>query len=376
MILTSTEKTYGKYRGQGHAPLMAMVEITNRCNMACPVCFSDANNPSDHVPFDECTGRLRRLKEVSGPVPVQISGGEPTLHPDLPNIIGSAADMGFRNIELITNGILISKDPAYLQALVDRGLTAVYLQFDGLTRESYLKIRGQDMTEVRQAAVEAVRSAQICCTLAVAVARGINDHELGDIVRFAFANIDTIRAINFQSATKFTGRFEVAEEAGGGYSLQALLHLLETQTGLPADSFRSEFLGHPGCNAMTLAYNIDGEMKSLFSYINRDTLLALIGDDARTKVLDLFMGKIKFCAKHLTNTHALKAIREAAPVFGNDPRNVLKRKHLLVFAKSFMERNAMKDDRIGQCCYGISGADGVYSFCAFNNLYRFAGREE
>ena len=368
------DSSYGKFQGNGHAPLMAMVEITNRCNMACPLCFSDANNPSDHVPFDECLARLRRLKEVSGPVPVQISGGEPTLHPKLHEIISEAHAMGFRNIELITNGIKISRDPSYLRALVNRGLTAVYLQFDGLTRDTYMQIRGQDMTEVRQAAVEAVRSAGICCTLAVAVTRGVNDHELGDIVRFSFENVDTIRAINFQSATKFTGRFEVAEAESGGYSLPALLDLLAEQTGMPADGFRSEFLGHPRCNAMTLAYQVEGEMKSLFSYIKRDTLMALIGDDARTKVLDLFMGKVKFCAKHLTNTHALAALREAAPIFGKDPRNVLKSKHLLVFAKSFMERNAMENERIDQCSYGISGEDGVYSFCAFNNLYRFANR--
>ena len=355
---------------------MAMVEITNRCNMSCPVCFSDANNPSDHVPFDECIARLERLAEVNGgnPVPVQISGGEPTLHPELPEIISRASAMGFRNIELITNGIKVSKDHAFLHDLVDRGLTAVYLQFDGLTKDTYMKIRGQDMTEVRQNAVAAVRSAGICCTLAVAVARGVNDHELGDIVSFAFDNVDTIRAINFQSATRFTGRFEVEEAEDSpesGYSLPALLDLLEAQTGLPADSFRSEVLGHPRCNAMTLAYRIGGEMKSLFAYIERETFLALVGDDPRTKVLDLFMGKVKFAAKHLTNANALRALRQAAPIFGGDPRNVLEAKHLLVFAKSFMERDSMEDERIDQCIYAISGTEGVYSFCAFNNLYRF-----
>ena len=358
---------------------MAMVEITNRCNMACPVCFSDANNPSDHVPFEECIRRLERLAEVSGkhPAPVQISGGEPTLHPDLPEIISRANAMGFRNIELITNGIKISQNPAFLQDLTKRGLTAVYLQFDGLTKDTYMKIRGQDMTEVRQNAVEAVRSAGICCTLAVAVARGVNDHELGDIVTFAFDNIDTIRAINFQSATRFTGRFEVEEAEDSpesGFSLPALLDLLEAQTGLPADSFRSELLGHPRCNAMALAYRVDGKMKSLFSYIERETFLSLVGDDPRTKVLDLFMGKVKFAAKHLTNANALRALKQAAPVFGGNPRNVLEAKHLLVFAKSFMERDALDNERIDQCIYAISGTEGVYSFCAFNNLYRFGNK--
>lgn len=365
-----TEVPYGQFQGNNHRPMMAMIEITNKCNMACPVCFSDANNPSDEVPFEEVVRRLQQLCDTAGPIPVQISGGEPTLHSALPEIIQSAVKMGFRNIELITNGIRISKQPEYLKRLVDLGLTAVYLQFDSLNPETLRTIRGQDMSEVREKAVASVREAGVCCTLAVAVTKGLNDHEVGDIIQYGIKNIDTIRAINFQSATKFTGRFDVPE-TGGGYSLPNLLRLIEKQTNLPADGFRSEFLGHPSCNAMSLLYVVNGELKPLFNYISRETLLAFLGDDSRGKVLDLFMGKERFCQQHIKNPHVWKALLEAAPIFGANPMNVLKSKHILIFAKSFMEKSAMEDDRIHQCAYGISGADGVFSFCSFNNLYRF-----
>jgi uncharacterized radical SAM superfamily Fe-S cluster-containing enzyme len=139
---------------------MAMIEVTNRCNMNCPVCFSDANHPVHDVPFPEIRHRMERLLEVTGrPIPIQISGGEPTVRQDLPEIIALARGLGYRNIDLITNGIRISYSPALLVELRNKGLTAVYLQFDGLRQETYLKIRGRDMTDIRQKAVEAIRQA-------------------------------------------------------------------------------------------------------------------------------------------------------------------------------------------------------------------------
>ncbi|MEW6272166.1 MAG: radical SAM protein, partial [Thermodesulfobacteriota bacterium] len=334
-------------------PMMAMVEVTNRCNMDCPVCFSDANNPAHDVPMPEVRRRLERLLEVTGqPIPIQISGGEPTVRGDLPEIVGLARSLGYRNVELITNGIRIARDPDLLIRLRERGLTAVYLQFDGLRRETYVTIRGRDMTEVRERAVAAARRAGLCCTLAVAVTRGVNDDELGDVVRFGVANIDTVRAINFQSATRFTGRFDLPD-ANGGYPLRALLELLEEQTGLPADTFRSEHMGHPLCNAMSLVFVVDGRLEPLFKYVTRDDLLRFLGDDSRDKVLALFRGKRDFFWRYLCNPRAWALIAKAAPVFGSNPLSVLDAKHILLFAKSFMERDALDPERVARCCYGI-----------------------
>jgi len=355
--------------------MMAMVEITNRCNMDCPVCFSDANNPAHDVPYDEVCRRLERLLEVTGaPIPIQISGGEPTLHRQLPAIIAHARRLRYRNVELITNGIRASQRPELLQELAGNGLTAVYLQFDGLRPETYRTIRGQDMTEVRARSIAAARTAGLCVTLAVAVARGVNDDELGDVVRFAVDNIDTVRAINFQSATRFTGRFDVPEQgAGAGYPLPGILKLIEQQAGVPASSFRSEHMGHPLCNAMSFVFVVDGRLEPLFEYVTRDDLLSFLGDDSRETVLGLFAGKREFFTRHLCNPDAWRLIAKAAPIF-RKPLDVLRTRHLLLFAKSFMERDALDPARIARCCYGITDAAGVYSFCAFNNLYRFPDR--
>ena len=109
------------------------------------------------------------------PVPLQISGGEPTIREDLPDIIAMAKNLGYQHIELVTNGISIAQDSALLPGLKQKGLTAVYLQFDGLREETYLKLRGRNMRSVRQKAITAARDATVCCTLAVPVVRGLND---------------------------------------------------------------------------------------------------------------------------------------------------------------------------------------------------------
>lgn len=101
-------------------------------------------------------------------------------------------------------------------------------------------------------------------------------------------------------------------------------------------------------------------------------MLSFFGDDRREKLLALFGGKRRFFSSHLSNPGAWKLIAKAAPIFGYNPLNVLKTKHILLFAKSFMEREALDPERIARCCYGITDTAGVYSFCAFNNLYRFA----
>jgi len=363
---------FGRFAPGRHKPMMAMVEVTNRCNMACPICYSDADKSSEDVPIDKIRARLHRLLELTEtPIPIQISGGEPSLRDDLPEIIAIAKDIGYRNIELVTNGIKIGKDLAFLNELKARGLTAVYLQFDGLKKETTLKIRGRDMTEFRHKAVSAIREAGLCCTLAVVVTRGVNEGEIGDVVRYGVENIDVVRAINFQSAARFTGRFSLNDHYEG-YVLHDLLKLIEAETGIAADTFRSEHIGHPDCNAMSPVFMVNGKLESLFKYISKEDSLAFFGKEPRDKILATFAGKKEFFFRHLFNPNAWKLIAKAAPIFGSNPYNMLRTDHLLLFAKSFMETDSLDPQRIGQCCYAITAERGVFSFCAYNNLHRFS----
>jgi hypothetical protein len=103
-------------------------------------------------------------------------------------------------------------------------------------------------------------------------------------------------------------------------------------------------------------------------------MMTFLGEDRREKVLDLFDGKRAFYLRRLCNSSAWKLIAKAAPIFGRNPFNVLRSRHIVLFAKSFMERQTLCPERVNQCCYGISGEEGVFSLCAYNNLYRFPDR--
>jgi hypothetical protein len=110
---------------------------------------------------------------------------------------------------------MIIENPSFLIRCKTAGLTAVYLQFDGLKGDTTRKIRGQDMTRTRQRAVAAIGAAGLCATLAVAVTRAVNEGEIGEIVNFGLEHIGVVRAINFQSAARFTGRFGYGERDSG-----------------------------------------------------------------------------------------------------------------------------------------------------------------
>jgi uncharacterized radical SAM superfamily Fe-S cluster-containing enzyme len=182
-----------------------------------------------------------------------------------------------------------------------------------------------------------------------------------------------VRAINFQSATRFSGRFELNDEYGG-FKMHELLNLIEIQTGVPADSFLSEHLGNPGCNAMSLVFLVNGKLEPLFKYIHREDILKFLKDGGREKILGSFAGKKAFFFRYLSNLAGWRLIAKAAPLFGNNPYNVMRRKHILLFAKSFMDKDTLDQERVNSCCYAITGEEGVFSFCAYNNLYRFGSR--
>ena len=149
-----------------------------------------------------------------------------------------------------------------------------------------------------------------------------------------------------------------------------LLQIIEAETGIAADTFRSEHIGHPDCNAMSPVFIVNGKLEPLFKYISKEDSLAFFGNEPRNKIMTTFAGKKEFFFRHLFNPNAWKLIAKAAPIFGSNPYNMLRTDHLLLFAKSFMEKGSLDPQRIRQCCYAITAEKGVFSFCAYNNLHR------
>jgi len=182
--------------------LLANIDLTNRCNLNCDFCFANARACGFvyEPDFADVVKMLQLLRDER-PVPtpaVQFSGGEPTMRDDLPEIIRTAKKMGFQQVQIATNGVRIAKEAGYAPELKEAGLNTVYLHFDGVTKET------NPILAISEKAVENCEKAKMGVVLVPTVIHGRNDHELGDIIRFAIRHTSVIRGINFQPVA-FTG---------------------------------------------------------------------------------------------------------------------------------------------------------------------------
>jgi 7,8-dihydro-6-hydroxymethylpterin dimethyltransferase len=214
---------------------LANVDLTNRCNLTCPVCFANANSAGYLYEPDMDQVRtmlmaLRNERPVDGRV-VQFSGGEPTLHPKFFEILAMARELGFTHLQAATNGILIGNSLEFAKKCKESGLATLYLQFDGVTDDVYMKTRGEALLDLKMKCIENCREAGMKIVFVPTIVKGLNDHQLGDILKVAIDNVDTVSGISFQPVA-FTGRIAKKELEAKRFTLADLAHSLSEQTGL------------------------------------------------------------------------------------------------------------------------------------------------
>jgi len=179
---------------------LALIEVNDACNLTCPVCFAESGQArTEQKSLAQIEAMLETLVESEGfPDLVQISGGEPTIHPDIVQILKLAKSKPIRHVMLNTNGIRIARDKAFVEELAAlKPGFEVYLQFDSMKREALENIRGADLRKVREQALANLEEAGISTTLVCVVKKGVNDGEIGDIVRHALS-YRCVRGITFQ----------------------------------------------------------------------------------------------------------------------------------------------------------------------------------
>ncbi|MDR3042830.1 MAG: radical SAM protein [Desulfovibrio sp.] len=219
-----------------------LIEVTQRCNLRCPVCFASAGQgergergerqsggvggepdggrsderreddaraslPGDDPTLGELVSRLAVLRPRAGDANIQLSGGEPTLRDDLPQLVTAVRGLGYPFVQLNTNGLRLAREAGYAARLAAAGLDSVFLQFDGPDDVATARLRGLPLHAVKVRAVEACAAAGLGVVLVCTVARGVNDHCLGDIVRFGLARVPVVRGAHFQPVS-FFGRYE------------------------------------------------------------------------------------------------------------------------------------------------------------------------
>jgi hypothetical protein len=179
---------------------LAIIEINEACNLTCPVCFAlSSTSRESHRPLAEIERMLDTLLASEGePDLVQISGGEPTLHPRFFDILDAARRRPIRHLMINTNGLRIAREAGFAESLAGYmpGFE-VYLQFDSLRREALMELRGADLVRIRTQALEALERNAISTTLVVTLKKGVNDGEIADIVRFAL-KWRCVRGVTFQ----------------------------------------------------------------------------------------------------------------------------------------------------------------------------------
>ncbi|MBC6980415.1 radical SAM protein [Caulobacter sp. 17J80-11] len=179
---------------------LAIVEVNEACNLSCPVCFADSSVKREgHRPLAEIEAMFDVLVDSEGePDLVQISGGEPTIHPQFFEILAAARRRPIRHLMINTNGLRIAREPGFAERLAEFAPRfEVYLQFDSLKREALMDLRGADLTAIRVQALEALERVGLSTTLVVTLKRGVNDDEIADIVRFAL-KWRCVRGVTFQ----------------------------------------------------------------------------------------------------------------------------------------------------------------------------------
>jgi uncharacterized radical SAM superfamily Fe-S cluster-containing enzyme len=378
---------------------LAIIDVTNRCNLRCPVCFANAAAGIVYEPSkEEIRAMLENLRK-NDPVPataLQFSGGEPTIREDLPELIRMAKELGFRHVEINTNGIMLAKSVDYCKTLKDAGASTIYLQFDGLTSDIYKFTRGKDLLDVKMKAIENCRKAGIdSVVLVVTFIKGVNDHQLGDIIRFAVENFDVIRCINVQPVS-LCGRIPEKEREKMRITIPDFMRLCEEQTegkikvsdfypvptvvpvsqavGALKHKRYVEFTAHPHCGMATYIFIEDGKIVPVTKYGNIDKFIKAMekayedaskGHETRAKLR--LMGAVRHVKFSLVRKYIWPVIKDGSYSALGD----LQRKAILLSSMHFMDPYNFDLERVERCCIHYAVPDGrIIPFCTMNSLHR------
>ncbi|MDQ6894721.1 MAG: radical SAM protein [Acidobacteriota bacterium] len=214
------------------------IDLTNRCNMMCNPCFMDANQVG-YVHELEWEDIQKLLDDAVSIKPrrqlsVQFSGGEPTISPHFLRAVSYAREVGYFSVQAATNGIRFAQEEGFAREAAKAGLRFVYLQFDGVGNEANQHRKVGNLFDVKQRAIDNLHAAGVDITLVTTIVNTVNDHQVGDILKFAIENIDKINTVSFQPVS-FTGRDEEIDDetrAKQRYTLSHLAHDAKKQAGI------------------------------------------------------------------------------------------------------------------------------------------------
>lgn len=243
------------------ATCCTLLEVTERCNMNCRFCFAEQGECMGSVKGTEGTGTgkkqdpsLEQVKcwiddlTVPGKTLLQLSGGEPTVREDLPEIVAYAKKAGCKYVQLNSNGLRLAQEESFVKKLAEAGLSFVFMQFDGVTEDVYEKMRHRPMLDIKKKAIENCGKYGIGVTLVPVIVPGVNTDQIGGIIRFAMERSPKVRGVHFQPVSYF-GRVPEIPKDEDRFTLDELMTAVVEQTGglVKMENIAPSCCDHPMC---------------------------------------------------------------------------------------------------------------------------------
>lgn len=377
----------GACRQHEQEVLLPIVPITSACNLSCPICYThNKNNEAYHMAeaqLQSILGKLRTLaphKRI-----INVTGGEPTQHPDFDRLIEMCREEGIHRVTVSTHGMRFIKDEWLLEKLADLE-ARVILSFDSFEDPINQAMLGGKFTQGKMRVLELLEKYGVDTTLLPVLARGKNDHELAEFIDLALTR-DFIRSVEFHPMT-FTGQFGVSFDRRARYTTYDVLVDLETHTEgrLRVDDFVPSPSAHPLCYQVTYLLRLGpGDWLPMTRFMHAEDLRDLLTGrlylepDAQTErklqdvISRLWAGDIE-CERTDDVLAALRRLVDDifSPELSADQRlRVAEESTKAIYVHSHMDEETFDTDRIRQCCVGIVEPDGTnIPSCAYNVIYR------
>lgn len=372
-------------------------DIAETCNLRCPTCFTDSSPDLRHVvPVGDVLANVdQRLERENGRIDVlMLSGGEPTLHPQLAELLDALVTRPITRILINSNGVRIATDDVLLDLLTaHRERVEVYLQYDGLSAGAHRHHRGGDLRRTKSQALQRLSDREIFTTLVMTAALGVNDHEIGDMVRLALA-------------TPYVGGLTIQPQFGSGRSgqidpLERLTHTgvlgrlgPQTDGAVTWRDLTALPCSHPHCCSVGYLVRDDSDQwRSLVSLIGtenlkdklglvanriadteiprqlrlavQESLLGLLSEQSslsHPQIGDVWRNICENCDLGMSTLLTLAS--SALPGRRNKIRRLLGERVVRLTVKPFMDMSTMIEERLVQCCVHVGTRSGRADQCA------------
>lgn len=362
---------------------LSIVEITDNCNLNCPVCYAESGTHREqHKPLAEIIKMLDAVVKNEGEADVmQLSGGEPTLHPQFWEILDAAKARPIKHVMINTNGIVLAKDKDFVKRLASYAPgVEVYLQFDSFRAEVHQQLRGADLRRIRQQALENLNEVNLSTTLVVTLKKGLNDDEIGEIIEFGLQQ-KCVRGVTLQPIQD-AGRVENYDARLHRLTVSEIRRKITEQTSV----FTLEDIVPVPCNPDTLAmaYALKTEEKTvpLTRYLDPKSLVEGSGntivferDENLKRGMKDQIFKL-FSTNHSPESQAncLSELMCCLPLI-SAPQNLRYDNVFRVLIVQFMDAYSLDIRALKKSCIHFAQADGrMIPFESFNLLYREASR--